>query len=108
MTRAQAAMAARLLGLHPSSLYRLRRRFLTNPVLESIKPAPAGPKPGNKRVLRSGSRLCENSADTQSPGSAARRKGASPAAEPYVDLTASIVNPSTRGDKRLSMRTGQQ
>ncbi|MFV8598599.1 Mu transposase C-terminal domain-containing protein [Ralstonia pseudosolanacearum] len=36
MTRSQAAMAARLLGVHWTTIYRLRQRFLQNPVASSL------------------------------------------------------------------------
>lgn len=36
LTRKQAALAGQLLGLHCSSVYRLRRRFLEDPVTASL------------------------------------------------------------------------
>lgn len=50
MTRSQAVMAGKLLDLHWTSVYRLRRRFLGDPVASSVAPKPPGPKPGNRRV----------------------------------------------------------
>ena len=50
MTRSQAVMAGKLLGLHWTSVYRLRRRFLGEPVASSVAPKLRGPKPGDKRV----------------------------------------------------------
>lgn len=51
MTRTQAVMAGKLLGMHWTSVYRLRRRFLGDPVATSVAPMLRGPKPGNKRVV---------------------------------------------------------
>jgi hypothetical protein len=50
MTRSQAEMAGKLLGLHWTSVYRLRRRFLGDPVASSVAPMLRGPRPGDKRV----------------------------------------------------------
>jgi putative transposase len=50
MTRSQAVMAGKLLGLHWTSVYRLRRRFLGDPVASSVAPMLRGPNPGDKRV----------------------------------------------------------
>ncbi len=50
MTRSQAVVARKLLGLHWTSVYRLRRRFLGDPVASSVAPMLRGPKPGDKRV----------------------------------------------------------
>jgi putative transposase len=50
MTRSQAVMAGKLLGLHWTSVYRLRRRFLGNPIASSMAPMLRGPKLGEKRV----------------------------------------------------------
>src|SRR5438477_11009354 len=38
MTRSQAVMAGKLLGLHWTSVYRLRRRFLGDPVASAMAP----------------------------------------------------------------------
>ncbi|GAB7540446.1 transposase [Cupriavidus sp. 8B] len=46
LTRKQAALAGQLLGLHSSSVYRLRRRFLEDPVTASLLPSPSGPRQG--------------------------------------------------------------
>ena len=43
-------MAGKLLGLHWTSVYRLRRRFLGDPVASSVAPMLRGPKPGDRRV----------------------------------------------------------
>ena len=50
MSRQQAEMAGKLLGLHWTSVYRLRQRFLADPVASSIVQRARGPKPGGKRV----------------------------------------------------------
>ncbi|KAA0080907.1 transposase [Paraburkholderia sp. T12-10] len=42
MTRSQAAMAARLLGVHWTTVYRLRQRFLRDPVASSLIPGKRG------------------------------------------------------------------
>ena len=43
-------MAGKLLGLHRASAYRLRQRFLADPVTSSLAQRARGPKPGGKRV----------------------------------------------------------
>lgn len=53
MTRSQAVMAGKLLGLHWTSVYRLRRRFLADPVASSVAPKLRGPKPNTKRIAAS-------------------------------------------------------
>lgn len=50
MSRSQAKVAGKLLGLHWASVYRLRRRFLGDPVASSVAPKDRGPKPGRKRI----------------------------------------------------------
>ena len=50
MTRTEAVMAGKLLDLHWTSVYRLRRRFLGEPVASSVAPKLPGPRPGDKRV----------------------------------------------------------
>lgn len=50
MTRQQAERAGRLLGLHSSTVYKLRRRFLRHPVTSAVAPMSRGPKMGNKRL----------------------------------------------------------
>jgi putative transposase len=50
MSREQATRAAQLLGLHWASVYRLRRRFLADPVASSLSPRTRGPKVGNRRL----------------------------------------------------------
>ena len=42
LRREQAARAAQLLGVHPSTVYRLRRRFLRDPVAFSLLPDDSG------------------------------------------------------------------
>lgn len=42
MTRSQAAMAARLLGVHWATVYRLRQRFLRDPAASSLIPGKRG------------------------------------------------------------------
>jgi putative transposase len=49
MTRQQAERAGQLLGLHSSTVYKLRRRFLRHPVTSAAAPIARGPKMGNKR-----------------------------------------------------------
>lgn len=48
MTRAQATVAAGLLGVHPVTVYRLRRRFLKDPVASSLADRRSGPSPGSR------------------------------------------------------------
>ena len=52
MTRGQAKQAARLLDVHWTTIYRLRRRFLADPVASSLKPRPRGPRIGSRRIGR--------------------------------------------------------
>src|SRR6218665_4130592 len=39
LTREQAVVASKLLGIHWTHVYRLRRRFLANPVASAVLPA---------------------------------------------------------------------
>jgi len=48
LTREQAVVASKLLGIHWTHVYRLRRRFLANPVASAVLPA----KPGRKSSPR--------------------------------------------------------
>ena len=50
MTRKQAELAGQLLGLHWSTIYRLRRRFIIDPVASTLKPLPRGPRVGTHRL----------------------------------------------------------
>lgn len=50
MSRDQAVRAAQLLGVHWTTVYRLRSRFLANPVTSSVAPRPSGPKNGSRRI----------------------------------------------------------
>jgi len=47
LSRERATKAGELLGLHCSSVYRLRRRFLANPVASALIPHSSGPKAGD-------------------------------------------------------------
>ena len=42
MTKQQAKRAAQLLGVHWTSVYRLRQKFLANPIATSLLPAASG------------------------------------------------------------------
>ena len=48
LTRGQALVASRLLNVHWTHVYRLRRRFLASPVVSSVVPAKKGRKPGHR------------------------------------------------------------
>ena len=50
MSRQQAERAGQLLGLHWTSVYRLRARYLQDPVTSSLAPRLAGPRPGLRRL----------------------------------------------------------
>jgi putative transposase len=50
LTREQAKQAARLLDVHWTTIYRLRRRFLRDPVSSSLKPSDRGPRTGSHRL----------------------------------------------------------
>ena len=50
MSREQARRAGQLLGLHWTSVYRLRTRFLRDPVMSSLAPRPSGPSAGLQRL----------------------------------------------------------
>ena len=52
MLRAQAEMAGRLLGVHWTTVYRLRRRYLADPVATSVQRDEPGPRPGKPLVSR--------------------------------------------------------
>lgn len=46
LTRVQAVAAGYLLGVHWTTVYRLRRRFLADPVASAVAPLPRGTPPG--------------------------------------------------------------
>ncbi|MDR5749131.1 Mu transposase C-terminal domain-containing protein [Caballeronia sp. LZ029] len=46
----QAKQAAKLLNLHWATVYRLRRRFLSDPVNSSMRPRERGPKRGKRQL----------------------------------------------------------
>ena len=48
LTREQALAASKLLNVHWTNVYRLRRRFLASPVVSSVVPAKKGRKPGHR------------------------------------------------------------
>lgn len=50
LSLAQAKVAAHLLGVHWTTVYRLRKRFLEDPVASSIVPKSAGPAAGGTRL----------------------------------------------------------
>ncbi|WP_250517726.1 Mu transposase C-terminal domain-containing protein [Caballeronia sp. INDeC2] len=50
LTKAQALTAAQLLDVHWTTVYRLRRRFLANPVTGAVMPRDRGPKTGGRRL----------------------------------------------------------
>lgn len=50
MTRQQAERVGQLLGLHWSTVYKLRRRFLQHPVTSAVAPRRRGPKNGSRRI----------------------------------------------------------
>ena len=50
LSRKMAQRAAQLLGVHWTSVYRLRRRFLAHPVTSSLAPRDRGVKDGSSRI----------------------------------------------------------
>jgi putative transposase len=50
MSREQAELASRLLGVHYTTVYRLRKRFRTDPVASSVLPKERGPRPGDRLI----------------------------------------------------------
>ena len=50
LTLQQARRAGQLLGMHWSSVYRLRRRFLADPVASAVKRGKRGPRSGGRRL----------------------------------------------------------
>lgn len=50
MSMDQAQGAGKLLGLHWTTVYRLRKRFLEDPVATSVSPKAPGPNAGFKRL----------------------------------------------------------
>jgi hypothetical protein len=50
LSREQAVLAGQLLGVHWTTVYRLRRRFLADPVASSVAPYRRGPSTGGGRL----------------------------------------------------------
>jgi len=50
LSKEQAVFAADLLGVHWTTVYRLRRRFLADPVASAVAPQRRGPSTGGRRL----------------------------------------------------------
>nr|WP_256983510.1 Mu transposase C-terminal domain-containing protein [Caballeronia sordidicola] len=50
LSKAQALQAAGLLNVHWTTVYRLRKRFLADPVISAVRPRERGPKAGSRRL----------------------------------------------------------
>jgi len=50
LSKQQAVLAADLLGVHWTTVYRLRRRFLADPVASAVAPQRRGPSTGGRRL----------------------------------------------------------
>lgn len=50
LSRKQAEYAGKLLGMHRSTIYRLRQRFLADPVASALSPYDRGPRSGKGRL----------------------------------------------------------
>ncbi|KUY50660.1 MULTISPECIES: Mu transposase C-terminal domain-containing protein [unclassified Burkholderia] len=50
LSKTQALQAAKLLDVHWTTVYRLRKRFLADPVASAVKPRERGPKVGSRRL----------------------------------------------------------
>jgi putative transposase len=55
LSRAQAELAGKLLGVYWSTVYRMRKRFLADPVASSVASKERGPRPGDRLL----SPMCE-------------------------------------------------
>lgn len=52
LSKKLAVVAANLLGVHWTTVYRLRRKFLANPVASAVAPKRRGPSKGDRRLGR--------------------------------------------------------
>lgn len=59
LSLSQAKTAAQLLGISRSSVYRLRRRYLANPVASSVRPKPPGPALGARLLPARAERIVD-------------------------------------------------
>lgn len=50
MTQSQAERAGQLLGVHWTTVYRLRARFLRDPVVSALAPSPLGRRNDSRRL----------------------------------------------------------
>jgi putative transposase len=50
LSKKLAVLAANLLGVHRTTVYRLRRKFLANPVASAVIPNRRGPSKGDRRL----------------------------------------------------------
>jgi putative transposase len=48
LSRVQAELAGKLLGVYWTTVYRMRKRFLADPVASSVAPKERGPRPGDR------------------------------------------------------------
>lgn len=67
LTRDQASRAAQLLGVHWTTVYRLRARFLNNPVTSSLSPRPPGPRTGSRSLGHPAEQVIEQTLVTWLP-----------------------------------------
>ena len=67
LSREQATRAAQLLGVHWTTVYRLRARFLKNPVTSSVSQRKRGPRLGSRRIGHSAEQVIESTLVTWLP-----------------------------------------
>jgi putative transposase len=91
MTRQQVERVGRLLGLHWSTVYKLRRRFLQHPVTSAVAPRSRVPKIGNKRLDPNGEQVIQKVLKEWLPSQ--RRL-----AHPLLDLTLEVRRRCHRGN----------
>jgi len=83
LSRSQARLAANLLSVHWTTVYRLRKRFLADPVASAVRPRARGPKAGNNHLGSRAEVIMDDVLTTWLPG---QRQ----LAHPLADLTLEI------------------
>jgi putative transposase len=100
MTRAQARTAAHLLGVHWTSVYRLRRRFLADPVASSLVPRKDGRKNDPQRLPGSVESIVQDVIETWVPK---QRELAHPALDVHVEIRRRCLKAGLKAPSRSTV-----
>ena len=83
LTRVQAKRAGQLLDVHWTTVYRLRQRFLADPVISALDPQHRGPTPGGRRLSPAVDNIIQEVVQSWLP---AQRQLAHPASDLVLEI----------------------